>query len=441
MKRILPTCVIGLLVLAVCGAARGADVAAAWDAGDGWWSAATNWDPQVVPDNNGDSYDVTIDTPGAVVRLDVSPTVDSLVNRNELCLHSQALTLATPAGLTNYGTVWANGAASIVGDVSNAPGAQVTVPANNALHGMGTWTNNGEVSATADGSYHAYPAWLVASSDLTLTGTGRLHLVSPRGSAYVQSTGTAVMTNGAGHTMDGYGYIEATLVNAGTIDANVSGKTLVLSGPSTTTGTLNVVSGAALQLGGGAVHDLAFGSAVTGPGILRLDDGTLRLAGASAGAVAVEGSYVQTASSKLEIGIAGPSAGGQFGQLNVGGQATLAGTLAVGAIGGFVPAAGQTYQVLTCAGRAGGFAVLEGRHIEAGRYFEVVYGPQDVTLSVRQAHEGDADLDEKVDVYDLAALANEYGWTAGGSAIPEPLAAAMLGLGGAALLRRRRRRA
>jgi hypothetical protein len=46
--------------------------------------------------------------------------------------------------------------------------------------------------------------------------------------------------------------------------------------------------------------------------------------------------------------------------------------------------------------------------------------------------------DDTVDVYDLSILANNYGWAAGGQAVPEPAALSLLILTGGALLRRKR---
>ena len=55
--------------------------------------------------------------------------------------------------------------------------------------------------------------------------------------------------------------------------------------------------------------------------------------------------------------------------------------------------------------------------------------------------DGDLNGDHIVNVFDLALLANNYGWTAGGSTVPEPATLILLcGAAAAALPRRRRRR-
>ena len=61
-----------------------------------------------------------------------------------------------------------------------------------------------------------------------------------------------------------------------------------------------------------------------------------------------------------------------------------------------------------------------------------VAGPQDWTTA-------DYDLNGTIDVFDLAILANNYGWTVGGAPVPEPATLGLIVLGALAVIRRRRR--
>jgi len=61
-----------------------------------------------------------------------------------------------------------------------------------------------------------------------------------------------------------------------------------------------------------------------------------------------------------------------------------------------------------------------------------VPGPKDVTLA-------DFDLDGVVGIFDLVALANNYGYGTGGAPVPEPMTLGLLAVGGLLVLHRRRR--
>ena len=77
----------------------------------------------------------------------------------------------------------------------------------------------------------------------TLSGTGTIVLNS--GGSNAQLTGT--LTQAAGHTIDGFGQITATLTNQGLVNANSSGNTLELRGASlSNTATLEATAGTLL---------------------------------------------------------------------------------------------------------------------------------------------------------------------------------------------------
>src|SRR5205085_4789670 len=118
------------------------------------------------------------------------------------------------------------------------------------------------------------------------------------------------------------------------------------------------------------------GGQITSDGIMIIQGGTLRGAGtitgtvnnnstvspgsSGAGVLNITGQYIQQSGATLNIEIGGTSAGTQYDQLQVGGAATLDGTLNLTKINGFTPAVGQAFQVLTYGSRSGAFSSVTG---------------------------------------------------------------------------------
>ena len=78
------------------------------------------------------------------------------------------------------------------------------------------------------------------------------------------------------------------------------------------------------------------------------------------GVLKISGGYNQTSAGTLSSVITGTTPGTKFGQLSVGGKATLAGTLKVNTGNGFVPGHGQSFSVLLYHTRSGMFGTLTG---------------------------------------------------------------------------------
>ena len=140
------------------------------------------------------------------------------------------------------------------------------------------------------------------------------------------------------------------------------------------------------------------GAATIGPG------GTLA-PGAGAGTMHLADLHLQ-AGAVLEIELAGDA---EYDRLVLTGGATLAGDLAIVRPGGYTPAPGRLFEVVAAAGRSGEFGGVAGRHVGGGLFLYVIYRPDGVYLLALQALGGDANLDQAVDVFDLALVANHYG--------------------------------
>jgi hypothetical protein len=165
----------------------------------------------------------------------------------------------------------------------------------------------------------------------------------------------------------------------------------------TNAGTVVVADTSTLQIGGTYEQSNGFtvlsGGTLTAANLVDIEGGELDGFGTisgnvlnaamvnvggplNAGILTINGDFTQTAAADLLVQIGGPSAGTDFSQLNVSGQATLDGTLTVTLINGFVPNAGDSFEVLTFSSASGAFATLDGD----GPLFGAVYDAGGLTL-------------------------------------------------------------
>ena len=91
-----------------------------------------------------------------------------------------------------------------------------------------------------------------------------------------------------------------------------------------------------------------------------LNEGGNVAPGHSPGAITINGNYTQTSNGTLNMEIAGTSAGTQYDQLIINGTANLAGTLNLTMLNGFVPKAGNNFQLLTYYSAVGSWASYTG---------------------------------------------------------------------------------
>lgn len=145
--------------------------------------------------------------------------------------------------------------------------------------------------------------------------------------------------------------------------------TVTLSGASTLSPSTNVtVSGGTLlaqnrtgSAAGSATTLVNNGARLGGNGTVAtvtVNNGGTVAPGTSAGRLTIDGNYNQAGGATLAIELGGTAAGTQHDQLAVTGQAAIAGTLNLTLIGGFQPAVGQTFQIITSSSATGNFAVI-----------------------------------------------------------------------------------
>ncbi len=232
-------------------------------------------------------------------------------------------------------------------------------------------------------------------SDISSTGTlmiepGGLYLIESNsgvnnvfGFSVIDNAGTIEKTAGSGTSKLA---VNGPLINTGTIEADAGTLSLdpstfsQVSGETLTSGTWNALNGSSLAFPSGTTittnqaNITLGGSGATIAGIqgLSANSGSLSLtSGASfsttgdfsntgsltigAGStLAVNGNYSQGSSASLTIGIGGSSSGNNFGQLNVTGSATLAGSVNLTTASNFTPAVGDNFPIVSYNSETGG---------------------------------------------------------------------------------------
>ena len=269
----------------------------------------------------------------------------------------------------------------------------------------------------------------VATGSISATNGGALVTSRVKIGDEIGSTGTATV-DGSGSTwtdsveifVGNFGTGSLTVSNGATVsgargtigDDPGSVGTAVVDGPGSAWN--NTVQLVVSRLGQGSLT-LLNGSTVSAPlvtvGVAGLVQGNGTLIGAvtnsgtvrpgtSGGELAVDGSYVQTASGSLDMEL---TCGGG-GVLAVSGTAQLAGTLNLSTVFGLEPTLGQQFTILTGAAVSGTFVV------NAPIAVDVAYGPTAVVVTALQGpapSPGDLDGDGFVGITDFLALLAAWG--------------------------------
>jgi len=180
-------------------------------------------------------------------------------------------------------------------------------------------------------------------------------------------------------------------INNGTGLTKTGPNTLFLNTNNTYSGTTTVSQGTlfVVNLDGsatsGGVVSVSFGATLAGPGFISgpvLSSGTVAPTGfnnSQIGTFTLNNSFSQNASGTLDIQIGGATSHDRLAVS--GGSATLAGDLRVTLINGFVPAAGDTFTIVT-GPVIGSFATTNLPPLPPGRTWEVEYSFSGVRLSV-----------------------------------------------------------
>jgi Tol biopolymer transport system component len=145
----------------------------------------------------------------------------------------------------------------------------------------------------------------------------------------------------------------------------LNGRTVAFSGE-TSVGALQVLPGGKLAGTGTVIGQ------VTSAG--RISPGQ------SPGILTIDGNYTQTTTGTLTIELGGLESGSEHDQLVVFGNASLDGTLEVALVDGFMPQAGDQFQILGYDQRVGNFAVISGLDLGNGLVLVPTYTAVGLTL-------------------------------------------------------------
>jgi len=227
--------------------------------------------------------------------------------------------IGSPVGLVNGGTINNSGTLQLGTEI-------VSDKTGGAIHNL----SGGMV-------FDNSPSAIVVNSNVTFTNAG---IVNLNGSEL--------------HILSGYTQTGgATLLNGGTLDANVQIQNGFLSGPGVINGILTNAS--FVTPGSGATS--------------------------ASGILAVIGAYTQTDSGMLNIRLTGETPGTQFDQLSVDGAASLAGTLNI--LNSFTPMVGDSIPIVTYRSLTGAFSTLSGANIGNGLQYGITYDPSSANLVVQ----------------------------------------------------------
>jgi T5SS/PEP-CTERM-associated repeat protein len=330
--------------------------------------------------NSASRADVIVDGDGSV--WNISNEIQSLGGQVHVTISNGGLITNTSAPF--WGTT---------GQLTLASGGRLQTSQPSGMSNQGLISGSG----TVDSSALTNSGRLQTSSGDKLVLTGTL-----TNGAFVDLAGGELDVTGATTNSLDIDARDATIRFGGTgLSNNSGGELAITTGTVDLYGAVNNKAGAQIVVGQGA-HGV-FHDAVTNGGQLFVFPG---------GNVLMLESLSSGTGSSLNLQLAGTSAGSGFGDVDVSGTASLAGTLAVSFASGYAPNSGDTFRVLnSAAGVSGTFSSLTLPPIAVGLSWTIVYAANSVTLAVVPGIAGDYNQNGVVDAADYVVWRKGFGTT------------------------------
>jgi Ca2+-binding RTX toxin-like protein len=295
-------------------------------------------------------------------------------------------TLSVGNGSSRLDTVAIQGGS----DVLFSSGATIAATGNVAVRDPGTTLRLNGTTTLSSGS------WSVGGQGATPNPGGRVEnagTLNITGDVLIGGNVNGELANLSGATITrttsaGTAQVQTpTTTNAGTIDIATGTLSFTGSSPSLdqTGGLTQVASGATLGLSNGMVlSGGTLGGFGTVAGSVSNTGGTVA-PGTSPGILRITGDYTQGSGGTLLVEVNGSTPGTQFDQLDVGGVASLDGTLDIDNGAGHDPPPGASFGVVRSATRTGSFASVTGEQISPGKSYDVTYASDGASLVVQGA--------------------------------------------------------
>lgn len=341
--------------------------------------------------------------PGAVVRLVGDGTIAKADVGDSTVLFEGSPTFS---GLVSLGLVNTRGEAGSV--LRFAGGIEMTsgsLPTRGIIHrGEGTIELGGTTSLATETQFLNQ---LDAGSRIVVASDGRLNLVGGSTPVGFGLTGAGTVVNRGTMVRDGTGLarISTAFVNEGELRVEAGDLHFVPTRTFENQGRVVVAEGTVLDRSHAVYLQTAGETVVDGTLFadeVRIDGGVLRgvgriggdpgaagilgtvvnngeiAPGNSAGTLVIDGDFIQGASGVLTMELGDPS-----DRLVIGGHADLAGTLVIRFINGFLPAAGQSFELLSYSTHTGTLALTTaGAAASADYAFDLVFGERAAILHV-----------------------------------------------------------
>ena len=328
-----------------------------------------------------------------------------------------AMTLESNSGVTGAGTIGfsggtvdvnggytVSGSTVINGGTANFNGSATTVGgslSSGTLGGSGNLTVSGTMNWTG-GTMNGSGATTIGSGgSLVISGTGikffGQRTINNGGTASwsgadIWSGGGATITNQAGGVFDVQGDASFLANQGGPVTINNAGTFKKSGGTGTTsiTAAFNNSGSVIVQTGtinaGGPNFSNSANSILGGSGTLDISHTSFASDGAYSpgnplGALTIVGNLPPTTNGSVNIEIGGTTAGVNYDQLIVTGNATLNGALNITLVNGFQPGSGETFEIIKYGSHTGSFSNISGLNLGGGFYLKPSFGSTNLILT------------------------------------------------------------